>query len=94
MPKKEKNPGLPPRFGVLKTEIQAIDSHHEGIIYGTITASEKKRLKGKSLLTRSHARIPPMTILKKETKHAIKSEWQSGRYSIFFEITLFNNRFQ
>ena len=50
----------------------------EGIIYGMMTASEKKLLNGRSVRTISHARPDPSKIAKNDTKNPIIRELSKG----------------
>ena len=53
---------------------QAIDLHHEGIIYGTMISSERTFFPGKSLRTMSHAMMLPKGTAIKQVKNEISSE--------------------
>ena len=66
-------PGEPPR-ALRKTLSQAIDLHHEGIIYGTMISSERTFFPGKSLRTMSHAMMLPKGTAIKQVKNEISSE--------------------
>ena len=48
--------------GFLNSVIQANDIVHDGIMYGTIAKFEMNFLPGRSVLTTSHARIPPISM--------------------------------
>ena len=72
-PRPSRKPGEPPR-ALRKTLSQAIDLHHEGIIYGTMISSERTFFPGKSLRTMSHAMMLPKGTAIKQVKNEISSE--------------------
>jgi len=72
----------------------AMDLHHDGSIYGTITASEKNLFAGRSVRTKSHATREPMRIESALVQTAMTRELRSGIQKRLRETSLAKSRFQ